>query len=383
MKILHTSDLHLGKRLSNHDMSDDQRYILNEIIDIVRAEKPDAMVIAGDVYDKSIPSESASELFSYFLTEMSKTECPVYISSGNHDSGNRLDYCSSILSKNSIHICGNFTAKAEKHTISDGNIEVNIYLLPYFKPYNVRVIDPDFTGDCMNEALMKVLSNTHADPDAINMLVAHQFVMNNDCSELVIGSEDFHPQIGGLDSMSYGLLDDFDYVALGHLHVSQSVGRDTVRYCGSPLKYSDSEAFSKKSVTMVEINGKNDVHITEIPLKPLRELRVIKGTIAEVLSSDDSDDYVYVELKDRGSNIESRLSQKFSRLCRIGFESVVETENKSRLTVDQIRSADISELFADFFKNVTNADAVSEEQMKLIREAINRSECEMNEANLS
>lgn len=374
MKILHTSDLHLGKRLSNHDMSDDQRHILDEIIAIVRAEEPDAMVIAGDVYDKSIPSESASELFSDFLTTISETGCPVYISSGNHDSGNRMDYCSSILSKNNIHICGSFTGKAEKHTVSDGKIDVNIYLLPYFKPFSVRTLYPDFRGDSMDEALSRVMYNTHADPDAINVLVAHQFVVNNDCSELIIGSEDFHPQMGGLDSMSCSLLNDFDYVALGHLHVSQSVGRDTIRYSGSPLKYSASEAYSRKSVSMVEINGKNDVDVREIPLKPLRELRSIKGTIAEVLAMEDSDDYVYVELKDRGSNIESRLSQKFSRLCQIGFESVAGTENKARLTVEQISGADISVLFADFFKDVMKTDTVTDEQMKLIREAINRSE---------
>lgn len=374
MKILHTSDLHLGKKLSNHDMSDDQRHILDEIIAIVRAEEPDAMVIAGDVYDKSIPSESASELFSDFLTTISGTGCPVYTSSGNHDSGNRMDYCSSILSKNNIHICGSFTGKAEKHTVSDGEMEINIYLLPYFKPFSVRTLDLDFRGESMDEAFSRVMYNTHVDPEAINVLVAHQFVTNNDCSELILGSEDFHPQIGGLDSMSCGLLNDFDYVALGHLHVSQSVGRDTIRYSGSPLKYSASEAYSRKSVSIVEINGKNDVNIREIPLKPLRELRSIKGTIAEVLAMEDSDDYIYVELKDRGSNIESRLSQKFSRLCQIGFESVAGTENKVRLSVEQISSADISVLFADFFKDMMNTDTVTDEQMKLIKEAIRRSE---------
>ncbi len=375
LKLMHISDLHLGKKLSNYSMNDDQEYMLNSILEMVSTERPDALMIAGDVYDKSVPSEDATELFSRFLNRLVKLNCPAYVLTGNHDSGRRLGFCDEIMSNSGVYLSGEFNGKVSRYVISKGNISLDLYMLPYFKPRTLKTYCEDFQGTNMDEAMAKVLSDAKVDSDAINVLMAHQFVINKECSELIIGSEDFRPVVGGLDSVSVGLLKDFDYVALGHLHIPQNIGRDTVRYCGSPLKYSQSEAGRDKSVTIVEIAGKNDVSVRTIPLKPLRDLKCFTGTIQEIKSMPDCDDYVYLVLKDKGANLESIFRKKFPRLCCISFEQSNVVANSNHISIEKIKNSNIEDLFREFFEKTTGRKLTSEQE-KLLMEARDTMECE-------
>ena len=276
MKFLHLADLHLGKRVNGFSMLEDQAHILRQILAILDDEQPDGVLIAGDVYDKSVPSVEAVELLDGFLTELRARGVPVLLISGNHDSPERLAFGGRVMDSCGIHISPVYDGALAPVTLQDAFGPVHVWLLPFVKPAHVRRWFPDADIESYTDAVAEAVAHMDIDTAARNVLVTHQFVTGGARS----GSEEL--SVGGTDNVDSGVFAPFDYVALGHLHGAQNIGRETIRYAGSPLKYSFSEARQHKSVTVVTLGEKGDVQVRTVPLTPLRELREIRGSYDEL-----------------------------------------------------------------------------------------------------
>ncbi len=354
MRILHTSDLHLGKRVHETPLGDDQRHILDEIARIASEERPDALVIAGDVFDRAVPSEEAVTMFGEFLDEVSGIVPDVLIIAGNHDSGARLGYCDGLLERSGVHIAGRFGGGMERVTVGD----TDFWLLPFFRVSEVRAI-ADAPIDTYADAMAWILENTDIDRSRTNVLVAHQFFIGRTPPE-TSDSEDQVPDVGGLSYIPADMLDAFDYVALGHLHLPQGVGRDTVRYSGSPLKYSASEARTDKSVTMVDIGGKGDVALRTIPVEPLHDMRVLKGTLREIVDAapregPEREDYVYIRLTDRPAGVEE-LRRAYPNILEISYEMLVEADPREDAPGEALARESAETLFSRFYEEMTGTE---------------------------
>lgn len=276
MKFLHLADLHLGKRVNGFSMLEDQAHILRQILAILDGEQPDGVLIAGDVYDKSVPSVEAVELLDGFLTELRTRGVPVLLISGNHDSPERLAFGGRVMDSCGIHISPVYDGALAPVTLQDAFGPVHVWLLPFVKPAHVRRWFPDADIESYTDAVAEAVAHMDIDTAARNVLVTHQFVTGGARS----GSEEL--SVGGTDNIDSGVFAPFDYVALGHLHGAQHIGRETIRYAGSPLKYSFSEARQHKSVTVVTLGEKGDVQVRTVALTPLRELREIRGSYDEL-----------------------------------------------------------------------------------------------------
>lgn len=276
MKFLHLADLHLGKRVNGFSMLEDQAHILRQILTILDDEQPDGVLIAGDVYDKSVPSVEAVELLDGFLTELRARGVPVLLISGNHDSPERLAFGGRVMDSCGIHISPVYDGALAPVTLHDEFGPVHVWLLPFVKPAHVRRWFPDADIESYTDAVAEAVAHMDIDTAARNVLVTHQFVTGGARS----GSEEL--SVGGTDNVDSGVFAPFDYVALGHLHGAQHIGRETIRYAGSPLKYSFSEARQHKSVTVVTLGEKGDVQVRTAALTPLRELREIRGSYDEL-----------------------------------------------------------------------------------------------------
>ena len=276
MKFLHLADLHLGKRVNGFSMLEDQAHILRQILAILDGEQPDGVLIAGDVYDKSVPSVEAVGLLDGFLTELRTRGVPVLLISGNHDSPERLAFGGRVMDSCGIHISPVYDGALAPVTLHDTFGPVHVWLLPFVKPAHVRRWFPDADIESYTDAVAEAVAHMDIDTAARNVLVTHQFVTGGTRS----GSEDL--SVGGTDNVDSGVFAPFDYVALGHLHGAQRIGRETIRYAGSPLKYSFSEARQHKSVTVVTLGEKGDVQVRTVALTPLRELREIRGSYDEL-----------------------------------------------------------------------------------------------------
>lgn len=276
MKFLHLADLHLGKRVNGFSMLEDQAHILRQILAILGDEQPDGVLIAGDVYDKSVPSVEAVELLDGFLTELRARGVPVLLISGNHDSPERLAFGGRVMDSCGIHISPVYDGALAPVTLHDAFGPVHVWLLPFVKPAHVRRWFPDADIESYTDAMAEAVAHMDIDTAARNVLVTHQFVTGGTRS----GSEEL--SVGGTDNVDSGVFAPFDYVALGHLHGAQHIGRETIRYAGSPLKYSFSEARQHKSVTVVTLGEKGDVQVRTVALTPLRELREIRGSYDEL-----------------------------------------------------------------------------------------------------
>lgn len=276
MKFLHLADLHLGKRVNGFSMLEDQAHILRQILAILDDEQPDGVLIAGDVYDKSVPSVEAVELLDDFLTELRARGVPVLLISGNHDSPERLAFGGRVMDSCGIHISPVYDGALAPVTLQDAFGPVHVWLLPFVKPAHVRRWFPDADIESYTDAMAEAVAHMDIDTAARNVLVTHQFVTGGTRS----GSEEL--SVGGTDNVDSGVFAPFDYVALGHLHGAQHIGRETIRYAGSPLKYSFSEARQHKSVTVVTLGEKGDVQVRTVALTPLRELREIRGSYDEL-----------------------------------------------------------------------------------------------------
>lgn len=372
MKFLHTSDLHIGKKLRETDFSEDQIHILNEIIEIADEIKPDGIFIAGDIYDRSVPTANAVNIFDDFLTRLEMLGVRTFIISGNHDSPDRLNYGKEIMGKNGIYIAGAFRGYMDRITLEDEYGSVNIYLLPFVKPSTVSNYIQDTETDTYEKAVRAVIEAAGVDETKRNILVAHQFITNQGMEPEKSDSELL--SVGGLDNIDVSVLNPFDYVALGHIHGPQKIGRDTVRYCGTPLKYSFSECRHKKSVTCIEIGKKNQITINTILLHPLRDMRIIKDSLANLMSLEkytekNLEDYIYAIITD-----EEDIYDPIGKL-RTLYPNILllERENaRTKVNMDSRTSAsgDVAsrsplDLFEEFFINQNN-EGLNERQRKII-----------------
>ena len=298
MKLIHLSDLHLGKRVNEYSMQEDQAYILDQILQIIDAQQPDGVLIAGDVYDKTVPPAEAVTLLDDFLFQLSRRDLQTFLISGNHDSPERMAFGGRLMARSGIHFAPVYDGKAASFTLEDDWGPVTIHLLPFLKPSHVRRFFPGREILSYNDAMAAALGAMEVDPARRNVLVTHQFVTG------AVRCDSEEVSVGGTDQVDAALFDPFDYVALGHLHGPQQVGRPTIRYCGTPLKYSFSEAGQQKSVTVVQLREKSSAEIQTVPLTPLRDLVELRGSYQELTLRDFyqgtayPDSYLHITLTD-------------------------------------------------------------------------------------
>lgn len=373
MKFFHLSDLHIGKQLHRYNLKEDQQVILKEVITYAKELRPDAIVIAGDIYDKSVPSAEAVNVFDEFLTDLSeiRPEIPILIISGNHDSPDRLKYASEILKRHHIYLAGNVPERPEEHiekvTLHDAYGEVDFYLLPFMKPAYVKNIFVDGTPETYSDAVKEIIKREKIDyKDKRNVLVSHQFYVGEKAeSPETCDSEVF--SVGGIDNVDIGSVKEFDYVALGHLHGAQCIGKPEIRYCGTLLKYSVSESTQNKSLTVVTLKAKGEKpEIENYPLHPLRDVRKKKGTLDEIIKEaqeTEKDDYISITLTDEIDPYKPKeqLERIFSHILEIRVDNQ-RTRTKLKEMDEELVMKDPFTSFAEFYKEMQGREMNGEEE---------------------
>lgn len=370
MKLIHLSDLHLGKRLNEISLLEDQRYILEEICQILWQEQPDAVIIAGDVYDKSIPSAESVQLFDEFLSRLAAMELTVLLISGNHDSPERVSFGASLMQRSRVYIAPVFDGTISPVTLHDKYGEVRCYLLPFVRPAHVRACYPDEEINDYEDAVRTVLAHIPLDQTVRNVLVTHQFVAGASLCEVQ------EREIGGTDQVSAALFADFDYTALGHIHRPQSIDSETIRYCGSPLQYSLSEMGYAKSVTAVELGEKGSVSAREIPLKPLRALREIRGTYLELTEkknyeNTNTEDYLHIVLTDEEDVPDAigKLRMIYPNLMKLDYDNQRTRTSRQITGADDAQEQKPFDLFAALYEQQNN-QPMSDTQQKFLKKLI-------------
>lgn len=376
MRFFHLSDLHIGRQLHHYNLYEDQKHILDEVAGLAEQMRPDAVLIAGDVYDKSVPSAEAVSLFDDFLTKLSSAAggLPVLIIAGNHDSARRLDYASRLLGSRRIYIAGNVPEKEEDHlkkvTLTDEFGEVDFYLLPFLKPGYLRWMEEGEEVRTYTDAVRAVLEREEIDYGRRNVLLSHQFYAGGGSGPETCDSEIL--SVGGIDQVDVSVISRFDYAALGHLHGAQRAGGDRIRYCGTLLKYSVSEENHKKSLHLVELAEKGEpVKVTQIPLHPLRDVRRVRGELKEILEGAESsgrEDYVSVTLTDETEPYKPKeqLEKAFRNILEIRIDNE-RTRKKLDFSDEEIRIEDPLTSFADFFREMNGRD-LSQSEMRIMRQ---------------
>ena len=372
MKLFHLSDLHIGKRVNEFSMIEDQKYILTQILYAADQEKPDGILISGDVYDRTIPTAEAVQVFDAFLTRLSEQKIPAFIISGNHDSAERLAFGSSLMGKSGIYFSKVYDGTVEKIPMQDAYGTVWIYLLPFLRPSTIRHALPERAEEVRSaaDAVRIALEQTKIDEKERNVLLAHQFVTGAkrcDAEEL---------QVGDVDQIPAELFASFEYVALGHIHSPQKVGRETVRYCGAPLKYSFSEAGQEKSITVGELKEKSSVDLRTIPLKPLHDLRKIRGTYLEVTAKSfyenrDCEDYLQVILTDEEDVPDgmAKLRTIYPNLMRLEYDNKRTRSNAEVRAAERVEEKSELELFQEFYE-LQNNQSMTEVQEQFVEELL-------------
>lgn len=367
MKLIHLSDLHLGKRVNEFSMIEDQRYILIKILNIIDDEKPDGILIAGDVYDKSVASTEAIKLFEDFLLQIAGRKIETFIISGNHDSAERLSFGSKFMDKSGIHIARAYdgSAPVRPMTLKADGVEADIYMLPFIRPANVREAfsEKDIAISGYTDMMRETIKEMAPDPSRINILVSHQYVTGGERSD----SEDI--SIGGLDNVDPSVFEPFDYVALGHLHGPQKVGRDTIRYSGSPLKYSFSEEHQHKSVTIAEIKSKKDIKIRTAELVPEHDLRTIRGTYNDLMNKEnyhgtETDDYIQAVLTDEEDvpDAVGKLRRVYPNLMRLTYDNTRTRTNQQLSDEIDVDNKTPLELFEELYEQINNRPMTGEQK---------------------
>lgn len=362
MKFLHLSDLHIGKRVNEFSMLEDQEYILTKIINIIDNEKPDVVIIAGDVYDKSVPSAEAVQLFDDFLCRLAKRKLQVFVISGNHDSAERMAFGGRLMDISGVHMSPVYNGKVEAISLDDEFGKVNFYMLPFVKPANVRRFFEDAEIESYTDAVRVAVENMNVNAEERNVIITHQFVTGAEKCE----SEEI--SVGGSDNVDASVFDSFDYVALGHIHGPQNICSEKVRYCGTPLKYSFSEAKHKKSVTVVEMGEKGSLEIRTVALEPKRDMREIKGTYAEITLKDNyintnTDDYMHITLTDEEDIPDAigKLRVIYPNLMKLDYDNK-RTRSSAKLDIiENIEQRSPLDLFAEFYEKQNNQPMTDEQ----------------------
>lgn len=369
MKLFHLSDLHLGKRVNEVSMIDDQQYILDVIVRLVDEECPDAVLIAGDVYDKSVPSAEAVTLFDDFLCRLAARHIPTMVISGNHDSPERLSFGGRLMEAAGIHIAPVYSGAVKPVTLCDRHGEVHFWLLPFVKPVHVRRFFPDAAIESYTDACRVAVEGMNIDGSVRNVLLAHQFVTGASLCE----SEEI--SVGGTDNVDAAVFAAFDYVALGHIHGPQNAGDKRIRYCGTPLKYSFSEAGHYKSVTVAELGEKGELRLRALPLTPRHDLREVRGFFAEVMERDHDaashEDYVHIILSDEEDIPEAvgRLRVLYPNLMKLSYDNTRTREDQIVGGAEDVQRKTPLELFEELYEKQNN-QPVSEVQRGFLQNMI-------------
>ena len=372
MKFIHLSDLHLGKRVNEYSMLEDQEYILKKIINIVDDEKPDGVIIAGDVYDKSVPSTEAVQLFDNFLVQLARRKLEVFVISGNHDSPERIAFGSRIMDSSGIHMSPVYNGEIVPFSMQDEYGTVDVYMLPFIKPAHVRrFCDDEITT--YTDAINNVISKLSINHDNRNVLVTHQFVAGSSRSE----SEEI--SVGGSDNVDAYVFAPFDYVALGHIHSPQNCGSEHIRYCGTPLKYSFSEANDQKSVTVVEFLEKGNVSYKMVDLIPLHDLVELKGTYEKLTlkafyeNATWQEDYTHITLTDEEDipDVIGKLRTVYHRLMKLDYDNKRTRSSMEIRGATDVESKSPLELFSDFYE-LQNNQPMNPEQFEYMKSLIEK-----------
>ena len=371
MKIMHLGDLHIGKSLGDFDLYEDQKYILEQILNLIKEKSVDVLLIAGDVYDKAIPGEKSVQLLDYFLKRLVETGIKTYMISGNHDSDERLNFGSSLFESNNIYINSKFNGILKRYSLHDEFGELNIYLLPFVKASQVQHFFPEEKIDSYDMAVRTIIKHSDFDACKRNILVAHQFVAGKDDPEIA-GSEGLSVHnVGMVEKIGYGSLAEFDYVALGHIHSPQSVGLKHIRYCGSPLKYSLSEVNNNKSVPIITFKDKGEVLVEFAPLLPMRDIRHLRGNIKNLLDKKNismENDFIYATLtnEDIVNDAMGIFREYYPNTVKIDYDNshTKEIENVDITRITQNKTFD--ELIKDFYMQMYSCD-MGEEELEIMK----------------
>jgi len=363
VKFIHLSDLHLGKRVNDFSMLEDQEYILTKIINIIDEEAPDGIIIAGDIYDKSVPSAESVQLFDEFLVRLSKRNLKVFVISGNHDSPERIAFGSRLMSSSGVYMSPVYDGAVVPVGMPDDYGAVSIFMLPFLKPSHVKRFYPDDDISTYSDAIQAAIKHMKIDPENRNILITHQFVTGASRCD----SEDI--TVGGSDNVDASIFAPFDYVALGHIHSPQSVGIETIRYCGTPLKYSFSEAGQKKSVTVVELKEKGDIAIHTVSLVPKRDMIEIKGNYMEVTSRDfykdmDTKSYLHVTLTDEEDIPDAigKLRSVYPNIMKLDYDNKRTRSNLEISGTNDVERKAPIELFSEFYEKQNNQPLSAEQR---------------------
>lgn len=382
MKLMHLSDLHLGKRLNEFSLLEDQSFILQQLVELVRSEQPDCVLLAGDIYDKPVPPAEAVTLFDDFLNKLAQLTT-VCVTSGNHDSAERLAFGAQLMREGGVHFCGLYTGEPQCVTLQDAYGSVHIYLLPFLKPAHVRHCLPPKEAEQVttyHEALRCAVERLHINAAERNVLVAHQFVTGAQTA----GSEAVN--VGGVDNIGAEVFAAFDYTALGHIHRAQNVGSERVRYSGTPLKYSFAEWQQEKSVTLVELGEKGSVSVTALPLAPLRDLRKLRGSYEELMSKDfydelpkDSDgllrDFYHLTLTDEEDvpDAVQKLRSVYKNLLQLEYDNKRTRTDNAIEGAERVVEKSPLELMEEFYQ-LQNNQALSEKQRAYLQGLLEKEE---------
>ena len=374
MKFFHLSDLHLGKRVHEVSMIEEQRHILAAVLAYTDEEHPDALLIAGDVYDKPLPPVEAIQLFDDFLVQLSRRKVHVFLISGNHDSPERIAFGNRLMEESGVHVAPAYGGTLTAWTLADTYGDVDICLLPFVKPASVRRFFPEREIESYTDALRCALEGSTVDPTRRRVLVAHQFVTGS------LRSDSEEISVGGSDNVDAAVFDGFDYVALGHLHSPQRCGKDTVRYCGTPLKYSFSEEKDQKSVTVVTMAEKGNTEIRTLPLTPAKDLCTLRGEYDQLMSREFytgvscTEDYLRIILTDEEDvpDAAAKLRTVYHNLIKLEYDNTRTRSGMQSFAEGESEHKSPMELFAEFFEN-RNKRPMTEEQyafMKTLMEKI-------------
>ena len=377
MKLIHLSDLHLGKRVNEFSMLEDQEYILRVILQVIDAEQPDGILIAGDVYDKSVPPAEAVRLFDFFLVSLAKRKQQVFVISGNHDSPERIAFGGRLMDTSGIHLSPVYDGTVLPVSLRDDWGRVNVFMLPFVKPAHVRNAFPDEEIQSYTDAVKCAVSHMDIPSEDRNVLITHQFVTG----ALTCESEDV--SVGGTDNVDASVFAPFDYVALGHIHGPQNMAGERVRYCGTPLKYSFSEKGHVKSVTVVELREKGRLQVRTVPLIPRHDLREIRGTYNDLMLKSNYehtavDDYLRVILTDEEDvpDALARLRTVYPNIMRLEYDNIRTHTSAMLDSMEKVEQKTETEIFCEFYE-IQNGQPMSEEQRAFSRMLMDRVKEEM------
>ena len=381
MRFLHLADLHIGKRVNGFSMIEDQKFVFEQVYNVIENEKIDGIIMAGDIYDKPVPSAEAVKLFDEMLTRLVSINLPIFVISGNHDSAERIGFGSDILSAAKVYMSRVYNGNLQKIELEDDYGKINVYLLPFIKPATVKNIYKEAEIKDYDDALEYVLSQEKIDKTKRNVIVSHQFVTG------ALRSESEEVSVGGLDNVSVENYEAFDYVALGHIHRAQQMGRESARYAGTLLKYSFSEEKHNKSMTIVDLKEKGNIEIKEIPVKPLHDLKTIKGKCRKITSEEfykelKKEDYYRAVLTDEDDilNAIGKLKSIYPNLMSMEYDN---TRTRSYSVVDNVETGETKsplDYFEEFFEK-QNGRKMSEKQRNYLLEILGEAREESHETN--